>query len=199
MAENAAGDKKIMFSKNLIITGTPGVGKTTVIKDAVFPFKSSVRGFVTEELRSLGKREGFVIKSMDGRQGLFASKKMASASRLNKYGIDLEVLELIGVSSLKAGLEEKKIIVIDEIGSMEMFSDVFRKTVVECMASSCPVLATMRKGSKPFTESISRMSHTRVLALSRQNYPDAASEVKEWVKYWADKVEMKALQAGDEG
>ncbi|GAF96494.1 unnamed protein product, partial [marine sediment metagenome] len=75
--------------KNLIITGTPGVGKTTLVRDAVFPFKSLVAGFITEELKSGYAREGFVIRSMDGGYGLFASKKMASAVRLNKYGIDL--------------------------------------------------------------------------------------------------------------
>lgn len=191
-------------SKNLIISGTPGVGKTTLVKDAFFRFQSMARGFITEELRRGGVREGFVIKSMDGRSGLFASRAISSPVKLNKYGIDLNVLEGMGVSSLRAGLSEKKIIVIDEIGAMEMFSRAFCETVVECMASPCPVLATMRGGSKSFTDSLARMSDTETLSLNRRNYPDVAQEVREWVKYWAESIALRqsteAMQAGeDEG
>ena len=97
------------FCKNFIITGTPSVGKTTLVKDAVFPYPSASCGFLTEEVKTAGAREGFLIKSLDGKKGLFASKRLASPVRLNKYGIDLKALEEIAIASMLKGLREQRV------------------------------------------------------------------------------------------
>lgn len=169
--------------KNLILSGNPGTGKTTLVKEAVLPFAASIGGFYTEEIRENGQRVGFLLKTWDGRSAVLASKKMAGQARLNKYGIDLEALNSIGVSALKSALGGKKIVVIDEIGAMEVLSEEFRETVLKCLAGPLPVLATIRQGSYAFTDSVKKMQQTQVRQLSRENFNEVKEEVRNWLKH----------------
>ncbi|MFH1618305.1 MAG: nucleoside-triphosphatase, partial [bacterium] len=179
--------------KNLVIAGNPGCGKTTLVRDAVFRHRDYCSGFFTEEAREGGKRSGFAIKSLDGKEGLFASKSMVSPVRLNKYGVDLSVLEGIGVTALIKGMQEGKLILIDEIGTMETLSGLFEKTALECMASPSPVLATVRKGSG-FAQSAGRLGNTAVKILERDNYAEADKEVRQWVDDWMEVLENNRVE-----
>ncbi|MBI4052139.1 MAG: AAA family ATPase [Elusimicrobia bacterium] len=167
--------------KNLILTGNPGVGKTTLIREVALPFRDQLGGFYTQELMEQGKRMGFVLKTFDGREGVLARKGRPSSVKLNRYGIDLNVLEGVGVEALRLAMRHQKIVVVDEIGSMEILSDLFRETVLACFAASRPVLATIRLGSQPFTDSVKKMAQTKLLALTRENYDLVKQEVKEWL------------------
>lgn len=167
--------------KNLVLAGSPGVGKTTLIKEVVLPFKGRVGGFITEELLEDGRRLGFLLRTFDGREGVLASKSLASPHRLNKYGIDMRVLEDLGVESLRRAQEEKELIVVDEIGSMEIVSEAFRRAVLDCLAGRRPVLATIRRGSQPFTDSIERLEDTSLMELTRGNYAEVKTEVRAWL------------------
>ena len=175
-------------TKNLFITGKPGSGKTTLIREACLPFSNRIGGFYTEELRENNARMGFVLKTFDGRQGLLARKGMKSPCKLNKYGIDLSVLEGIGIAALRKALEEKRIIVIDEIGSMEILSDPFRQVLLECLNSRQKVLATIRYNAQPFTDEVRKMAATSMVTLTRSNFPEVKQQVRDWLdKYQGER------------
>ena len=173
---------KMLSPKNFFISGNPGIGKTTLIKESVLPFKNLIGGFVTEEIIEDGKRMGFLLKSLAGPSGILASKKMAGPVRLKKYGLDLSVLDTIAVPSLKDCLAKKKIAVIDEIGAMEIMSDGLREAVMQCLGSSIPVLATLRAKSEPFTDSIKRLEQSAVLTLTRSNYQEVKAKIRLWIE-----------------
>jgi len=168
--------------KNLIVTGKPGVGKTTLVKEAVWPYRQKVGGFYTEEVVEGRQRLGFRLRTFRGEEGLLASKRMASPHRLNKYGVDLAVLETLGIASVRKALDGKALVVIDEIGSMEMMSAAFRATVLECLGGPKPVLATIRQGAQPFTDSIKALDRTKLRALTRENFGQVREEVRAWVE-----------------
>jgi nucleoside-triphosphatase len=168
--------------KNLFITGKPASGKTTLIKETCLPLVGKAGGFYTDEITEGGARLGFILKTFDGRQGVLAKKGMKSAYRLNKYGIDVGVLENIGADSLLKALKTNELIVIDEIGSMEIISELFRKTLLECLNSDKKILATVRYNAQPFTDEIKKLANTSILVLSRENYIGTKKEVKNWLK-----------------
>lgn len=170
-----------LLKKNLFITGKPGSGKTTLIREVCLSCMDKAGGFYTEELRENGKRLGFILKTFDGQQGVLAKKGMKSKHRLNKYGIDINVLENIGISSLKEALNGKEIIIIDEIGSMEVVSSVFRKTLLECLNSSKKVLATIRYQAQPFTDEVKKMDNISIVYLSRDNFLEVKKQVRQWL------------------
>lgn len=168
--------------KNLFISGTPGVGKTTLIREVTLPYVERVGGFYTEEMRKGSKRWSFKLHAFSGQEGILAAKGLASPHKLDKYGVDLEVMETIGVPAMETAMAEKDLIVIDEIGAMEMMSEKFRETLIKCLNGSKPVLATIRHHSQPFSEELKRMSETNTLHLTRVNFPEIKTGVQLWLK-----------------
>ncbi len=116
----------------VVITGEPGIGKTTVVKKVVDLIGNSAVGFWTEEVREKNtkKRKGFKIVTTEGKQMLFASKTFKSKKIVGSYGVNLERFESIALPILEKALKCKNcIIVIDEIGKMELFSKKLREFV----------------------------------------------------------------------
>jgi len=168
--------------KNLFVTGTPGIGKTTLIKECTFPFREYVGGFYTEEIKENNARMGFLLKTFSGYSGVLAAKGMKSEKKLNKYGIDLNVLDQMGTKALVEAQKDKKVVVVDEIGSMEIFSSYFCDTIAEIMGGKKPLLATIRLKAEPFTSQIKKMSDTELLQLDRENFPSIKEKVRAWLE-----------------
>lgn len=169
------------MKKNLVIAGKPGCGKTTLIRDICRRIPDRVGGFVTDEVRIGSSRDSFVLKTLDGRQGVLAKKGMDSPVKLNKYGIDIAVLETLGIGSLRAAMDAGKIIIIDELGALEMLSEPFRAAVADCFNGPCRVCATIRHNAQPFTDEISRMEDTDMLHLTRANAARTRAVIEEWI------------------
>ncbi|MBI4055681.1 MAG: hypothetical protein HY402_06090 [Elusimicrobia bacterium] len=174
-----------MSSKNLVVTGNPGCGKTTLIREAVGPFRDRVGGFFTEEIRRGSQRMGFVLKTFQGQGRLFASKALPGPPRFNKYGVDLKALRELAIPELEEARRGEKILVMDEIGSMEILSAEFRKMVWECLQGPCPVLASIRLRSQPFTDSLKALPQTELVLLERKNFALVKERVRQWLQ---DKV-----------
>ncbi|MCX7857033.1 MAG: NTPase [Deltaproteobacteria bacterium] len=129
------------------LTGRPGVGKTTLVKHFVRAYKHLVLGFWTEELRDnhTQKRKGFYILTTEGEKILFSGKDISSPFRVGKYGVDIETFEEVVLPLLENGVkDEGKLIVIDEIGKMELLSKKFVKIVEKIVFErKNPVLGTI--------------------------------------------------------
>ncbi|MEM2902013.1 MAG: NTPase [Candidatus Bathyarchaeia archaeon] len=121
----------------VILTGSPGVGKTTCVLKVVQSLKRSgvqVGGFYTQEVRVEGRRIGFkIVDVQSGREGWLAKINGGSGPRIGKYLVMLGDLNEIGVAALRKALTDPRVqvIVVDEVGPMEMVSDAFKKTVEE--------------------------------------------------------------------
>jgi len=117
--------------KNLLLTGRPGVGKTTVVQAVVRLFPGEVGGFLTGEIRERGTRKGFSITSVEGESAVMAHVDFWSSVRVGKYAVDVPAFERIALPGLRDAIQRKRIIVIDEIGKMELASRKFREAVRE--------------------------------------------------------------------
>ena len=177
-----------MTIKNLFISGTPGVGKTTLIKESIIPFRDRVMGFLTEESQKGAARHSFLLKRLSSPstpavEGIFASKDFKNLPRVGKYGVDLHVLETIGLPSMEEALHTpNRLLVIDEIGSMEILSTVFREKLFMCLQTArLPVLATIRHQSQPFTDHIKRLENSKLIHLTRNNRTDVKTRVRQWM------------------
>src|SRR4030065_370938 len=114
-----------------LLTGSPGTGKTTAIRQAIARTNARAGGFYTEEIRSGGSREGFKIVTLDGQEGILAHVGITGPRRVSKYGVDTTSLEKIGVNAIHRAIKEDDVIVIDEIGKMELFSPYFQEAVLQ--------------------------------------------------------------------
>ncbi len=114
----------------IFITGKPGVGKTTLVKRLYSLAPERFRGFWTEEIRERGRRVGFKVITTEGREGVLAHVGIDSPHRVGKYGVDVRGFEEVVLPILESCLPLcPKVVLIDEIGKMELFSERFVKVV----------------------------------------------------------------------
>jgi nucleoside-triphosphatase len=129
--------------KNLLVTGAPGVGKTTLILNLckhLAPFNPE--GFYTEEIREGGIRKGFALVGLDGKGSVLSHVNVKSRYRLGKYGVDVKSFETF-LESLHLKARVGSLIVMDEIGKMECFSAAFVSLVRELLDGEGLVVATV--------------------------------------------------------
>jgi nucleoside-triphosphatase len=157
--------------KNILITGNPGVGKTTLIQNIISRLNVSAGGFYTVEVRDEnGKRWGFKIISLDGREEVLASVDVISSRRVSKYGVDVGAVDSVGVTAIRDALKSKDVVVIDEIGRMELISDRFRDIVQVALDSPKPVLGTIALKETNTAKKIKERKDTRLIRLTRANF-----------------------------
>src|SRR5260370_35923739 len=90
--------------RKILLTGRPGCGKTTLIKCVVNNLRRRAGGFYTEEIRDGGTRAGFKIVTLDGEEVVFAHVDLQTPEHVGKYGLDLPVLETVGVEAVREAL-----------------------------------------------------------------------------------------------
>lgn len=166
-----------IIMKNILLTGAPGIGKTTLIKklaDALNDFNPT--GFYTTEIRERGVRKGFELVSLDGRRGVLSHEKIRSPYRVGKYGVDIRGFDDF-ISSIPFLSERSGLIIIDEIGKMESLSNKFTGLIREILDSEKPVIATIAlKGGGVISE-IKKREDVEVFEISRENRDSLALEI----------------------
>ena len=166
-----------IMGKTILLTGRPQVGKTTIIKDVVRKLPGQAGGFYTEEMREHGRRQGFKIVTLDGREGILAHVDIKSRMRVSKYGVKLADLEGIGVTAIREALAQKDYVVIDEIGKMELFSQAFKDAAWEAIHSNKPVLGTITLASHPWADSVKALPQVTVIEVTKANRARIAQQV----------------------
>lgn len=155
--------------KNVLVTGRPGVGKTTLVQRALDRLGVRAMGFVTVEIREGGERVGFSIVDLDGPSGVLARVDLESPYRVARYGVNRGDLERIGVAALDRAAGRARLIVMDEIGRMELCSEAFQRAVGRALDSPVPVLATVQDHRNPFLDAVRAREDA---ALVRVTEPD---------------------------
>lgn len=141
------------MKKNILVTGLPGCGKTTLIERVASSLEAPVAGFITREIRERGSRVGFSIDTFGGQKGILAYVGEEGTHRVGRYAVRIETLEDIAIPSVTAS-SSGILIVIDEIGKMECLSPAFRRAVLDALDSMNPVLASVAKRGDSFMEGI---------------------------------------------
>ena len=164
--------------RKLLLTGRPGCGKTTLIKRVVNKLALPDGGFYTEEMREGGTRVGFKLVTLDGEEVVFAHVDFKTRERVGRYGLDLSALEAVGVKAIREAVRTQ-LVVIDEIGPMEIRSAIFRDAVSEALDSNVPILATIVDRSLPFTDAIKKRADVTVIEVRPDNREQLVSELSE--------------------
>ena len=108
-----------MQPKNILITGPPRCGKSTLIERLVRGLKGPMTGFFTREIREGDRRVGFSIPTIDGQEGVLAHTRIKGRVRVGRYGVNLADIEQVAVPAMMPTTADEWV-VIDEIGKMEL-------------------------------------------------------------------------------
>jgi nucleoside-triphosphatase len=152
--------------RNILITGLPGVGKTTLIKKISEELQSfHPGGFYTEEIEEEGIRKGFELISLNGRNGLLSHIDIKTSYRVGKYRVDIESFDdfLISIPFFDPSTG---LIIIDEIGRMECLSEKFKKILKEILDSEKLVIATIALKGSRYIEEIKKRKDTKLFEIT---------------------------------
>ncbi len=157
----------VVIKKNIIITGSPRSGKSTLLWNVISTTHQKV-GFVTHELREAGERFGFETETHTGEKIVLASTKLQTDFKVSKYFVAPKNLDAI-VPHV-ASFTNNDLLFLDEIGQMELFSESFKSLVSQYLGSGNTCIATLSKVySDDFTERIRARGDVILVELSEQN------------------------------
>jgi len=138
---------KALLKRIQLLTGNPGIGKTTVLTKTVNILKENgvcVGGMISREIRKKGIRVGFELLDLaNTRRGWLAHINQKGGPQVGKYRVNLSDLDAIGAAAIEHAAEKCIVIAIDEIGPMELFSEKFKQAVQKALESQKPVIATI--------------------------------------------------------
>lgn len=155
----------------ILLTGPPGCGKTTAILRTLRLLSQPAMGFYTEEIRGgkAGGRLGFDVIALDGRRGPLA-RVGRPGPRVGNYGVDLSSFENVGVQAVREGLHDpRNLLVIDELGKMELLSAAFVTLLMQVFQSPCPLLGTVLCRPHPLADRFRRAPGVESIEVTRQN------------------------------
>jgi nucleoside-triphosphatase len=135
-------------------------------------------GFLTKELREGGRRVGFEIETLGGERGLLAHVDFKGPPRVSRYGVDLEAFERLALPALeRAGGE--RVLLIDELGKMELASQPFRDAVTALFDQAVPVVATVQSSRNHVTDALKRRPDVETIRLTAANRDRLPAELAE--------------------
>lgn len=174
----------------LLITGAPGVGKTTVIRRVAEQLqRKRLGGFYTAEIRERGARPGFRLVDCAGRERVVAHVAFDTGHRVGKYGVDVAAIDeaaaaLDPVPGVDAYL-------VDEIGKMECFSARFCAAVRALLDGPIPLVATVAIRGGGLIAEVKSAAQSELWEVTRANRDDLPARVTGWLEEtWAKAHEL---------
>ena len=155
----------------LLIEGRPAIGKTTVARRLAALLREAgvpVAGFVTDELRERGRRVGFAVETLEGARAVLAHVDLRGPPRVGKYGVDLPAFERIALPAL-ASLPERGVVLIDELGKMELASEAFCEAVSRLLEEAVALVGTVHVGRNSFTDALKQRPDVEVVPVTAGN------------------------------
>ena len=171
------------MGRTLLLTGRPGIGKTTVIKAVAEVLGNRAGGFTTEEMHGPGGRAGFRLATLDGQAAVMAHTNLRGKGRprVGRYGVDVGAIERIGVAALRLAMQERRVVIIDEIGKMELFCGPFKDIVLRAVGGPHAVIATVMVKPNPWVDALKAMPQVEGWEVTAQNRDGMAERVLRWL------------------
>lgn len=171
-----------MKARALLLTGAPGVGKTTAVRKVSQELRACrLRGFTTKEIREEGTRVGFRLETFENESAVLARLSIRSPHRVSEYGVDVDALDGIVASALRPSARTD-LYLIDEIGKMECFSERFMIAVEELLDSRRLLVATVAQRGGGFIEEVKRRPDVELWTVTRRSRDEMPDRVLKWLR-----------------
>jgi nucleoside-triphosphatase len=156
------------------ITGLPAAGKTHALRRVIEMLQAEsmvIGGMLTEPIMEKDERKGFkVLNWLTGEERILAHVDFDTNINVGKYGVDIEALETIGVKAIEDAAANAQVIIIDEVGKMEVESQKFVDAVKSALDTDKPLILTLHKKSRnPLLQDIRRRDDVRILEVTPIN------------------------------
>lgn len=162
----------------ILLTGQPGIGKTTIIVRLASLLGESAAGFYTAELREKGKRVGFKVVTLGGKEETLSHVDLSSPYKVGKYGVNLtglaQAFEEIG-NALEQ--QQRRCLLIDEIGRMELLVPGFKELILRVFESPFPLVATVPVKPLPVTDPLKKRPDVTLFQVTASNREELPAQI----------------------
>ncbi len=170
------------MARTLLIAGRSGIGKSTLIKTLAEQLKGRAGGFYTEEISGPGGRKGFRIVTFANRSTVVAHVDFKSRSKIGRYGVNPAAIDRVGAKMILQSIESFPIVLIDEIGPLQLFSSKFQNAVLKAIGSPAQVIATVALADDlPWVDALKRLPGVTTWELTFKNRNKMPAEVLQWL------------------
>jgi nucleoside-triphosphatase len=169
------------MARILLLTGAPGVGKTTLVARVLAALgERHVGGFTTGEVREGGHRVGFRIVPHCGSERIMAHVERRGSPRVGRYGVDVKAIDEVVRESLALD-PQVEVYLVDEIGKMECYSQEFVLRMRALFTSEKTIVATIGRSSGGFIAAARGRPDAEVWEVTASNREALVERVLSWL------------------
>ena len=166
------------MSNIILLTGKPRAGKTTALKTIINMIgKNRCGGFYTEEVREDGNRIGFDCVSLNGEVSRISDINFESDKKVGRYSVNVENFEKISLDAIDFAIKNKEVVIVDEIGPMQLLSAKFKKELEKLFKAKKIVVGTIFFDSYPIVDDIKKNLEVRLITITNDNRDDIPQQV----------------------
>jgi nucleoside-triphosphatase len=173
----------MLSTKNLLLTGRPGCGKTTVFRRLIERLADlRLAGFYTQELRENRQRVGFEAIGLSKQRAILAHVESRSRPRVGRYGVDPEQLQPLVQIELQKPPDSVDAFLIDEIGKMELLCPAFVEVIPRLLDGTAPVLATVALKGTGLIAGVKSRPDVEIQTVTTANRDELPEILEHWVR-----------------
>ncbi|MEV5411377.1 nucleoside-triphosphatase [Thermopolyspora sp. NPDC052614] len=158
---------------HILLTAPPRTGKTTLVRrlaETLREAEAPVRGFLTDEIREEGARLGFMVTEIGGPGAVLAHIDRNSGPRVGRYRVDIAAFERIALPAIEHALSTPDaIVILDEIGMMELLSQPFVARLNVLFTADIPLVATVHERPHPVTDALKALPYVETVTVTKAN------------------------------
>lgn len=173
-----------MKTDNWLLTGQPGIGKTTVVQkvsNLLAEADLKVGGIVSPEIRENGERKGFSIQDLlTGRWEVMAHVDGDSTMKVGRYRVMTHTIDAVCSEAFPFAFQNADAMIIDEVGPMEWYSQGFKHYTKEALEQPLPVLFVIhQKARASYVKSLRPKGSANFLEVTENNRDALPEEIFE--------------------
>lgn len=186
--EDKSPSSKLIRLPAILLTGPAGIGKSTIIQKLVAQLGETAGGFYTREVRQGSQRTGFEIVTLTGQTVLLATKlagpTFTEEMQFGQYRVNLTGLDTVAVPALREAVAAGQVVVIDEIGPMELFSPLFCQTVQKVLDSRTAVIGTIVQRPYPGADQVKTHPRVTIRQVTPANRDQLVTQLETELSHW---------------
>lgn len=142
----------------ILLTGKPGIGKSTVIEKFIRLNTLPSTWVVTTAILQpeTGLRLGFQANNSDGEEQIISHKKTIQSDKVigeNRVDVDIEAVDAMFANALDQAIQSnEKLVIIDEIGPIQLLSEEFSDSLKHAFSTHADIVASIHYSDERLSE-----------------------------------------------